>query len=85
MICSCSNNFFLRVKMDNVKVVSVWWWSNFGFSGPVFGTIGGITGKNMKIINSWIIFLATQMVGESSAKIVNTEDYASKQTADISF
>ena len=47
MICSGSNNFFLRVKMDNVKVVSVWCWSNFGFSGPVFGTIGGITEKKI--------------------------------------
>ena len=63
MICSGSNNFFLRVKMDNVKVVSVWWWSNFGFSGPVFGTIGGITGKkyenhSTKKIHG-LIFLAT--------------------------
>ena len=63
MICSGSNNFFLRVKMDNVKVVSVWWWSNFGFSGPVFGTIGGMTEKKYFVKKNchWFIYFSTKM------------------------
>ena len=37
--------FFLLVKIDKVIAVSVWYQSNFGFSGPEGPTIGGMTEK----------------------------------------
>ena len=63
MTCSGFNNFFLRVKIDKVRRASVWCQSNFGFSGPVLGTIGGMTEieikllKPMKIILSYLAIL----------------------------